>query len=90
MDRETGPYQPWKPELWSAGAYELLSLTDDEEHGLLIRLDHFLAEFHELSLHVLAGIPLVHYFVVTHNDSVDALADIEPKVRQLHRRQSKG
>ncbi len=143
MDRETGPYRPWKPELWSDGGYELLSLTDDER-GLLIRLDHyaadgaravyeiafparrayrtidegfrlkawdeswetarsgsncpvlivgdsdFLAEFHELSLHVLAGTPLVHYFVVTNNDCVDVLADTEPRVRKLDLPQSKG
>lgn len=139
MDGDTGPYRPWKPELWSEGGYELLSLTDDER-GLLICLDHyaadggrsvyeiafparrayrtidegfrlrqwdkswettrssssspvltvadseFLAEFHELSLHVLAGTPLIHYFVVTNNDCVDVLADGEPQVRQLDRR----
>ncbi len=43
MDRQTGRYQPWRPELWSDGGYELLSLTDDE-HGLTIRLDHYPAD----------------------------------------------
>ncbi len=50
----------------------------------------FLTEFHELSLHVLAGTPLVHYFVVTNNDCIDVLADSEPQVRKLDSPPSKG
>lgn len=43
----------------------------------------FLADFHERSMHVMEDADLTHYFIVTNNDCIDVIADIEPEVRAL-------
>ncbi len=57
-------------------------LTRSRDHSVvyLVEGSSFLNDFHDLSLRVLDGTDVLHYFIVTNNLCVDVIAGVEPEV----------
>ena len=58
---------------------------EPEGKSLIYKVEHssFLEDFHQQSFDMLRNFGLVHYFIVTVNDCIDVLSEVEPKVEWL-------